>query len=539
MASDSTTSDPREGAGQARPAIRTADVLGALSLASDLAVGLSAEHGLRSCLIAMRLAERLSLSDWERITIYYTSLLMDAGCTAWTSQIAKRMLTDEIVARRELVFHTDMKDWRKVLAWMRRFIAPGAPVTKRAPRIIDFAAHGRDIVREGFRNTCDVARDLAARLGMSNDVQDALVSVFEQWDGSGLPQGLQGSAIPLPCRVVYVAAFFEVFHATGGRQSALDLTRLGRGRAFDPEAVEPLLSLAGEPDFWDALESDEGLWSQVMSLEPENRFRWTSEQQLTDATVALADFADLKSPYCLGHSRRVAALAEGMARRSGLSAADVVDVRQAALTHDLGLVAVPSFVLDKPQSRWTRAEWEQIRLHPYQGERILANVPSWRTAAAIVGAHHERVDGEGYPRGVKEREIPFGAQVIGVSDGFDELTHDSPDRPALAAEDALRLMEREVARSFSAPVLDLLRQELGFRQGATPAPRREWPMGLTDREVEVLRLAARGLSRREMAQKLYVSESTVRTHLEHIYTKIGVSSRASATLFAVEHDLLN
>lgn len=530
--------DPGRGNGPSPSAIRTSDVLGALSLASDLAVGLPAEHGLRSCLIAMRLVQRLSLPAWEQITVYYTSLLMDAGCTAWTSQIAKRMLTDEIVARRELVFHTDIRNPLRVFGWMWHFIAPDAPLAKRASRLVDFATRGSGVFREGFQNTCDVARDLAARLGMPEDVQLALLSVFEQWDGGGFPRGLQGQNIPLACRIVYLAAFFEVFHASGGREGAIELIRRGRGLAFDPEVVDALLAVANEEAFWEALENGEEHWPTVMSLEPENRLRWISEEQLTDAAVALADFADMKSAYSLGHSRRVAATAEAIARRLRLSE-DVVDVRRAALTHDLGLVAVPSFVLDKPQSKLTRAEWEQMRLHPYHGERILSNVPALRRAAELVGAHHERVDGQGFPRGLKERQIPVAAQVIAVSDRFDELTHDAPDRSALSPEDALNVMEQEIGSAFSGGVFEPLREELGFMQRASTPPRREWPGGLTDREVEVLQLAARGLSRRETAQKLYVSESTVRTHLEHIYAKIGVSSRASATLFAVEHELLN
>lgn len=531
------TGDAGRWSGPSAPTIRTSDVLGALSLASDLAVGLPAEHGLRSCLIAMRLAERLALPVRERITVYYTSLLMDAGCTAWTSQIAQRMLTDEIVARRELVFHTDTRNPLVAFGWMWHFIAPDAPLAKRALRLMNFATRGSEVVREGFQNTCDVARDLAARLGMPEDVQLALLSVFEQWDGGGFPRGLQGQSIPLVCRVVYLSAFFEVFHASGGRAAAVELVRRGRGRDFDPEAVDALLALADESGLWEALETGDGYWPTVMGLEPENRLCWISEEQLTDATVALADFADMKSAFSLGHSRRVAITAEGMARRMELPEA-IVDVRRAALTHDLGLVAVPSFVLDKPPGKRSRSEWEQLRLHPYHGERILSNVPALRRVAELVGAHHERVDGEGFPRGLTGRQIPVAAQVIAVSDRFDELTHDASDRTALSTEEALNVMERELGGAFSYAVFEPLGQELGYRQRAPAAVRREWPRGLTDREVEVLQLAARGLSRRETAKRLHVSESTVGTHLEHVYQKIGVSSRAAATLFAVEHELL-
>lgn len=191
-------------------------------------------------------------------------------------------------------------------------------------------------------------------------------------------------------------------------------------------------------------------------------------------------------------------------------------MRRAALTHDLGLVAVPSFVLDKSQARLTRAEWEQLRLHPYHGERIIADVPALREAAELVGAHHERLDGQGFPHGLRERQVPIGAQIIAVSDRFDELTHDAAGRSALDREDALKAMGRETGSHFSAGVFEPLARALGQARPPAPPARKEWPCGLTDREVEVLRLAARGLSRRDIAQKLSVSESTVRTHLKHI-----------------------
>jgi HD-GYP domain-containing protein (c-di-GMP phosphodiesterase class II) len=277
----------------------------------------------------------------------------------------------------------------------------------------------------------------------------------------------------------------------------------------------------------------------VIGLEPENPSRWIGDEQLTSTTVALADFADMKSAYSLGHSRRVADTAEAIARRLRLPEDEIVTTRRAALTHDLGLVAVPSFVLDKPPSKLTRAEFEQVRLHPYHGERILSNVPALRNSAELVGAHHERLDGQGYHRGLTDRQIPLGAQIIAASDRFDELCHDAPGRAGLPLDNALKVMDKEVGTVLSGDVFQALRDELGLEQRPAPPARREWPAGLTHREVEVIQLAARGLSRREMAQRLYLSESTVRTHLEHIYAKIGVSSRAAATLYAVEHGLLN
>jgi DNA-binding NarL/FixJ family response regulator len=192
-------------------------------------------------------------------------------------------------------------------------------------------------------------------------------------------------------------------------------------------------------------------------------------------------------------------------------------------------------------------EWERLRLHPYHAERILSRVPSLEPLVPLVAAHHERPDGRGYYRSLSESQIPLGARIIAVADSFDELTQNAPDRPALAAADAFRQLSAESGSGLSADVLDALGRELGADRGvaapgaaagARKAPRSSWPAGLSDREVEILRLLARGLSRRQLAGQLVLSEHTVRHHLEHIYTKLGVSTRVGATLFAIEHDLL-
>src|SRR5579871_5175884 len=205
-------SPPQAPAGQ----IRTADLLGALSLAADLAVGLPEEHAVRACYIGMRLAERLGLSADERCALYYAELLMDAGCTAWTGQLAAAILTDEIAARRELVFFRDDRNPLDLLGWLMKYVGAEAPAPQRAKHVLDRALHGRASQREAFRNTCEVAQRFAGRLGMPVEVQRALLSVFEQWDGHG-PNGARGEQIPIVSRIVYATSFIEAFHRMGGR----------------------------------------------------------------------------------------------------------------------------------------------------------------------------------------------------------------------------------------------------------------------------------------------------------------------------------
>ena len=530
----SSVARPRENA------IRMADVLGAFSLAGDLAVGLQPEHGTRSCYIGMRIAQALGLGSEDRINLYYAELLKDAGCTAYTSQLATLWLTDEIVAKRELLFLRDFHNPADILFWLMQYVAAGAPLATRATRMLDFLKDGQGDMREGFESTCQMAARIAHRLGMPDAVQNALMNVFEEWDGRGMPQGRRGGSIPIISRIVLVTSYLDIFHRIGGREAAQRLARERRGKAFDPSVVDAFLSVGQEEGFWEGLEH-ERVWETVLSLEPEESpHKYIGEEKLTDVALCFADYADMKSPYMLGHSRRVADIAVRIARRMLISDAQILDIYRAALVHDIGVVAVPSFVLNQPRERLTEAAAEQVRLHPYYSERILSRVPAFHAIIPSVAAHHERIDGQGYHRGLPGAQIPLPAQIIAVADRFDDLTHDQPDHPALEVDEALGIMRQEAGPGLAPDAFRALAEELGglTRPTRQRAHQHEWPAGLTDREVEVLRAVAKGLNRQEAAKALFVSEGTVRSHLEHIYTKIGVSNRSGATLFAVEHGLL-
>jgi HD-GYP domain-containing protein (c-di-GMP phosphodiesterase class II)/DNA-binding CsgD family transcriptional regulator len=373
---------------------------------------------------------------------------------------------------------------------------------------------------------------------MSEAVQSALFSVFERWDGSG-PNGARGAAIPLISRVICVTSFLEAFHHMGGRAAAMRLARERRSKAFDPAVVDAFLSIASEETLWATLDQ-ESVWAQVQALEPPSPYRFIPEAKLENIALSFADFADLKSFYSSGHSRRVGDLAERIALRMRLPEGTVSDIRRAALMHDLGQVTVPSFILNKPRSQLTQVEWERLRLHPYHAERILAHVAPLAPIVPLIAAHHERMDGQGYYRGLSGAQIPLGARIIAAADRFDELTHDTPDEEAVDEEAALKRMRDEVGQALFPEVVQALVEEMGAPGSLAPPRRRTqaWPAGLTDREVEIMRLLAKGMSRQEMARRLVLSEHTVRSHLEHIYGKVGASTRVAATLFAVEHDLL-
>ena len=520
-------------------AIRTADVLGAFSLASDLATGLHMEHGARACYIGMHIAQEMELSLDQRTDLYYAELLKDAGCTAYTSQLAGSWMADELAAKRDLAFFRNVRNPVDVFSWLLQYVAQGASFPTRATHIMDFLVKGRSFMKEGFESTCQVAGRIAQRLGMPQTVQDALVQVFEQWDGHGMPYGIKSDAIPIISRIVLVTSFLEVFHRVDGRDATKQVALARRGKAFDPSVVDAFLSVAQKESFWTGLEQ-ERVWDTVLSMEPEQSpLQYMTAGKLTDVALALADYADLKSPFQTGRSRRVADLAELIARRMGLPEPETARIYLAALVHDIGIVAVPSFVLNKSPDTLTEAEREQVRLHPYHSERILSKVPALGPIVPLVAAHHEQMDGHGYFRGIRGSQIPLGARIIAVADQFDQLTHDAPEHPAMGLEVALDLMTNDVGSGLWPEAFQALVEELGgAARPSAKARHSQWPAGLTDREVEVLRLAAKGLSRRQIGGRLFVTEGTIRSHLEHIYGKIGVSTRSTASLFAMEHGLL-
>jgi HD-GYP domain-containing protein (c-di-GMP phosphodiesterase class II) len=485
----------------------------------------------------MHVADQMHLSADQLVDVYYAELLMDAGCTAWTSQLAGVILNDEIAARRDMVFHRNARDAVDVFGWLRSYVAPGATVPRRVRYGLQFALQGREFVREGFRNTCEVAQRFAQRLGMSQAVQDALLSVFEQWDGGG-PGGRQGEAIPLTSRIVFATSFFEALHQFGGPEAALDFARRKRATAFDPAVVDAFFAVTRKSGFWAGLEQ-ESVWTTVLELEPKSPRQYLDEEQLEDVALAFADFADLKSIFSAGHSRRVGDRAQAVAQRLRLSQSQVRTIRQAALMHDVGLAAVPSYTLDRPIEKLSQSEREILRLHPYHAERIFARVPALEPIVPLVASHHERMDGRGYYRGLSGEQIPIGARIIAAADAFDELTHETPDHVALEPDRALAELQAGTDRGLWSEAVRALAEDLGESAPARARRQAGRPAGLTEREVEILRMLAHGKSRRQIADELVLSQHTVRHHLEHIYSKVGVGTRVAAALFAAEHDLIH
>jgi HD-GYP domain-containing protein (c-di-GMP phosphodiesterase class II) len=357
-------------------------------------------------------------------------------------------------------------------------------------------------------------------------------STFERWDGKGLPGILAGDEIPMAVRIVSVARDVDVFQRLGGWALAREVLLKRRARSYDP-AVAGVFLDRGE--VWLREAEGPSVWDAVLAAEPAPQA--TVDEEDFDAVLgAFADFVDLKSPFTLGHSPAVARLAASAAQHAGLPTQDAQDLRRAALVHDLGKTGVPNGIWDKPGAL-SQPEWERVRLHPYYTERILANSPALGRVAAIAAAHHERIDGSGYHRGSDAASLGPAARILAAADAFQAMGQTRPYRPALDESTRAAELRREV----DAGRLDqsAVQCVLAAAGQALPPPRAARPNSLTEREVEVLRLISRGASNRVVAQQLVISPKTAGRHIENIYAKINVSSRASAALFALQNGLLN
>ncbi len=503
-----------------------AELVAALSLAIDLGLGQPMEHVLRSSLIATGLAGRLGLDEQQRGVVLYANLVAWIGCHADSHELAG-WFGDDIAFRAD----SYLVDWSGLpfAGLLLRHVGRGEPPLERARRGLWMLVDTRGRLSELIRSHCTSAGLLADRLGLSDGVRHAVGYSFERWDGGGLPTGAGGTAIPLEMRLVHLADAAEVHYRRGGVPAAVEMARSRRGTQFDPDVVAAFERSAD--DLLGGLPGDD-LWREALSQAPD-RDQPLRPAELDDLLEAIGDFADLKCPFTLGHSRAVSALASDAARRCGLPESDVLLLRRAGWVHDLGRMGVPNNIWEKP-GRLSSAEWERVRLHPYFTERILSRVRGLEQVAAVAGAHHERMDGSGYPRGASGASLTPAQRLLAAAYAYQALLEPRPYRPASDERDAARRLRVMAAESrLDAEAVDTVLDAAGHR-----VPRRSsWPAGLTGREVEILRLVAQGASNRAIAAQLRIAEKTVRNHVEHIYAKVGVSNRTGASLFAITHGI--
>jgi HD-GYP domain-containing protein (c-di-GMP phosphodiesterase class II) len=507
--------------------VRLAEIVAALSLGVDLGFGQPMEHVLRQCLIALRLGELIGLDDQARAAVYYTALLVNVGCHSDAHEQAK-WFGDDIELKSGKYDH-EARSLRGAAAAMR-LIGSGNPPLHRLRIGLEFAFVGHRDVDRMITQHAQMARALGEHLGLPDDVQRSLAGAYERWDGRGWPGELEGDSVPVAARLAQIAEFTEVAYRLGGVASVRELVRKRSGNQFDPaharlmdDKAELILAGLDSASSWDAVIDAEPALAVVVSGE-----------RFDAALLAIANFVDLKSPYTLGHASAVAALVAEAGAQLGLPDGDRRLLRRAGLVHDLGRLGISNAIWDKP-GPLASGEWERVRLHPYLTTRMLRQSEQLAPLGAIALQHRERLDGSGYPSGLAGAAISRPARLVGAADAYQAMCEPRPYRAALPATDAARELRAEVtAGRLDAESVEAVLGAAGHRMRR----RREGPAGLTPREVEVLRLLARGSSNKQIARDLVISPKTVANHVEHIYTKIGASTRAAASLFAMHHGLL-
>lgn len=504
--------------------VRSAEVIGALCLATDLGMGYPFEHGLQATLTTMRLCEVLGVDSETASGAYYASLLMHVGCT-----------TDAHVAAH--VFHGSMTE----KGLHRRFGSPlesawgifaSLPSPDRSPpiRALQMAVGIPKVlaIRRGyFRAYCEVAEMLAEQLGLPAAVHGLFRFLNERWDGRSDLHRAEGEQIPLAMRVAHVGWDAAYQRLIGGADHAVAITRARAGHAFDPHIVQALVANSG-----DVLGVAQSAWHDVMAAEPKPWFALEGPS-LDRALSAMGRFSDLASPYLSGHSPGVADLAARAARSLGFDEEASTTIKHAGYLLDLGKVAVHPRVWEN-RSALSADEWEQVRLHPYHTERVLSRSPKLSPLGSLASTHHERLDGCGYPKGLVAGMQSPAARLLAVADAFRSKTEPRAYRAAHSLEDAARIL----AGKATDGKLDAGMVAAVVEAAGTEVPDVERPAGLTEREVQVLGLVARGLQTKQVARTLGISPKTADRHIQNSYRKIGVSTRAAAALFAAEHGLV-
>ena len=513
--------------------LRLAEFVATLALAQDNAFGQPLESQLRSCLLASWTCDAAGFEQEVCDDTYWVALLRYVGCTGHAHEVAT-VFGDEIGIRAQTLVH-DAANPTEVMGDVVAFATAGRPAAERDEiiRMVQETAHEWAV--HNFTSGCEVADMLVQRLDFGPGVRDALAYTFERWNGKGFPAHAEGEAIPLPMRVVHLTHDMEAIGRLFSAERALEAARERRGRTYDPALAD--LFVAHGRAWFDQLRELEP-WDAVLALEPVPH-RVLDEEAIDQALTVAADFIDMKSPYMGGHSRRCAELATDAARVLGQPEEAIIALRRAALVHDFGATAVSNSIWDKP-GPLTRTEFDRVELHTMLTEQMLRRSPALAVLNPVAASHHEKCDGSGYHTRTRADTGDPAACVLAATEIYVGLTTERADRARFSDADAAAELRRLEAEGVLEPrAARAVLVAAGHGEPATGARRRpQNPGGLSRREVDVLRLAARGLTTREIGDRLVISPKTADRHIQNIYGKIGVSTRAAAALWAMQHDVV-
>ena len=449
------------GAGPRPQEVPLSDVIGALSYALDLTEGEPPGHAVRTCMIGMRLAQEIGLGEADRSELFYALLLKDAGCSANSARMAALFAVDDRRAKRS----SKRVDWSRsysAFLWTLRTVAPGGSLRSRAVQLMSLREE-TEITRSLMRARCERGAEIARLIGLGPGTAAAIRALDEHWDGHGQPEGLRGEEIPLGGRILCLAQTVEIFHAARGVDAALRVATRRSGGWFDPRLVTALRRTRADTAFWRSLPS-----CDLAPWEPRDRRMVADEAYLDRIADAFAGVVDAKSPWTYRHSDRTCVIATSVAALLGCEDRVLDDVRRAALLHDVGKLAISNRILDKP-ARLTEDEFTLVRRHPLYTSSILARTPGFSRLAPVAGAHHERLDGSGYPHGLDGGALTVPMRILAVADVYEALTSPRPYRPAMSSAEALEVMRPDVPRRLDHTPFSALEAVLEERRPDTPA----------------------------------------------------------------------
>ena len=384
--------------------VRLAELVATLSLGTDLGFGRPMDHVVAQSMIAMRLGKLFGMSEHDREVLYFASLLAWVGCHVDAFEQAK-WFGDDITLKQQ-ADAVDNPGPRFVLT----HVGVGRTPLQRARAGVEFALGARDVAEQMLNNHWQATDALAESLGLGDAVRETLGQTFERWDGKGSPDGRSGETILLGARLINLADVVDIYRRDGGVEAALAVARRRSGSQFDPAVVTAFC--ANVDELLAEIDHPESLG--LLLLEQTSLDRVLRGDELLAALEAVADFIDLKTPWILGHARRVSQLAAAAADELGLPQIDVDAVRLAALVQDIGRLGVSNAVWDKPAAL-SSSEREVARMHVYLTERMLASTPGLAAIGSLAALHHERLDGSGYPRALAGAAIPMTARVLAAA----------------------------------------------------------------------------------------------------------------------------
>ncbi|HEY1042358.1 MAG TPA: HD domain-containing phosphohydrolase [Telluria sp.] len=436
--------------------MKLSELIGALSYALDITEGQPPGHCIRCCWIGLQIGHDLRLESADLWELYYTLLLKDLGCSSNAARICELYLTDDLEFKRDFKLVGDSLP--QVLAFVLQHTGLKAGLAERFRSVLTILRDGPAIAQELIATRCQRGAEIARLLRFPDRVADGIYSLDEHFGGGGKPARLAGESIPLYSRIALLAQVVDVFHTTGGREAALEEARRRAGTWFDPALVSAFERVAATDDFWHPLTSPD-LDEAVLALEPAGFSVLLDDDYLDDIAAAFGKVVDAKSPYTSGHSARVALYADLIAENLGVPVARRRWLKRAALLHDVGKLGVSNSVLDKAGSL-DRDEWEAVRKHAEYTGTILTRIRAFSELGPIAAAHHERLDGKGYPAGLSAEDITIETRIITTADIFDAITAERPYRGAVPVANALEMMEKIVGTAIDQHCFDALKQAL-------------------------------------------------------------------------------